>query len=99
MFLFFLIVLFWEKINEKINDIFKKKGEVFFRKQEESITINCLQKKHSVISLWNETNEMAKKENKTPVVALCESGRPGFWVMVHSDDLEKVSNAVKKKII
>ena len=37
--------------NMKISDIFKKKGEIFFRKQEESITINCLQKKHSVISL------------------------------------------------
>lgn len=37
--------------NMKINDIFKKKGEVFFRKQEESITINYLKKNHSVISL------------------------------------------------
>ena len=37
--------------NMKISDIFKKKGEIFFRKQEESITINCLKKKHSVISL------------------------------------------------
>ena len=37
--------------NMKISDIFKKKGEIFFRKQEESITINCLNKNHSVISL------------------------------------------------
>ena len=37
--------------NMKINDIFKKKGEIFFRKQEESITINYLKKNHSVISL------------------------------------------------
>ena len=37
--------------NMKISDIFKKKGEIFFRKQEESITINCLKKNHSVISL------------------------------------------------
>ena len=37
--------------NMKISDIFKKKGEVFFRKQEESITINYLKKNHSVISL------------------------------------------------
>ena len=33
---------------------------------------------------------MAKKEGKTPVIALCEKGRAGFWVMVHSDDLDKV---------
>ena len=31
--------------NMKISDIFKKKGEIFFRKQEESTTINCLKKK------------------------------------------------------
>ena len=37
--------------NMKISDIFKKKGETFFRKQEESITINCLKKNHSIISL------------------------------------------------
>ena len=37
--------------NMKISDIFKKKGEIFFRKQEESITIKCLKKNHSVISL------------------------------------------------
>jgi shikimate kinase/shikimate kinase/3-dehydroquinate synthase len=37
--------------NMKISDIFKKKGEIFFRKQEESITINCLKKNRSVISL------------------------------------------------
>ena len=41
--------------------------------------------------------KMAKEESKIPVVALCESGRPGFWVMVHSDDLEKVSDIVKKR--
>ena len=37
--------------NMKISDIFKKKGEIFFRKQEEFITINYLKKNHSVISL------------------------------------------------
>ena len=66
----------------------------------DELFVECkLRKKHSVISLWDETIEMAKKESKTPVIALCESGRPGFWVMVHSDDLEKVSNIIKKKII
>ena len=38
---------------------------------------------------------MAKKEGKTPVVALCEKGRAGFWIMVHSDDLDKLE---KKQI-
>ena len=30
------------------------------------------------------------KEGKTPVVALCEKERPGFWIMVHSSDLDKL---------
>ena len=47
-------------------------------------------KKHTVISLWDETAEKAKKEGKIPVIALCEKGRPGFWVMTHSDDLVMV---------
>ena len=57
----------------------------------EDLFIECkLRKKHTAITLWDNTNEMAKKEGKTPVIALCEKGRAGFWVMVHSDDLDKV---------
>jgi len=43
-----------------------------------------------VVSLWDKTNKLAKKEGKTPVIALCEKERPGFWVMVHSSDLDKL---------
>ena len=57
----------------------------------DKLFVECkLRKRHSVISLWDETNEMAKKESKVPVIALCESGRPGFWIMVHSNDLNKL---------
>ena len=64
----------------------------------DKLFVECkLRKRHSVVSLLDETNEMAKQESKTPVIALCESGRPGFWVMVHSDDLEKVAETIKKK--
>ena len=53
--------------------------------------IECkLRKKHSVVSLWDDTKAIAKQEGKTPVIALCEKGRAGFWIMVHSDDLEKL---------
>ena len=38
----------------------------------------------------DEVQLMVKKGGKTPVVALCEKGRAGFWIMVHSDDLDKV---------
>ena len=62
----------------------------------DKLFIECkLRKKHTVITLWDDTNVMAKKEGKTPVVALCEKGRAGFWIMVHSDDLDKLE---KKQI-
>ena len=39
------------KENMKISDLFKKKGEVFFRKLEERISLQNLKKNNSVISL------------------------------------------------
>ena len=48
--------------------------------------------KHSAISLWRKTEELARKENKIPVVALCEKGARGFWIMVHASDLTAVAN-------
>ena len=61
------------------------------------LSIECkYRKKHAVIKLWNETNEMAKKEKKTPVVALCEHGKPGFWVMMHSADLKNIATYICK---
>ena len=51
---------------------------------------NKLRKKHSVISLWDETNEMAKEESKTTVITLAEKNRKGFWIMIHSSDLHKL---------
>ena len=56
-----------------------------------SLFIECkLRAKHTVVSLWDETAKLAKVENKTPVIALCEKNRPGFWLMVHSSDLDKL---------
>ena len=57
----------------------------------DALFIECkLKQKHSVVSLWDETAELAKKEGKTPVIALCEKKRPGFWLMIHSSDLDKL---------
>ena len=53
--------------------------------------IECkLRAKHTAVSLWDDTAKLAKNEGKTPVIALCEKNRPGFWIMVHSDDLKKI---------
>ena len=56
-----------------------------------NLFIECkLRAKHSVVSLWDETAKIAKTEEKTPVVVLCEKNRHGFWIMVHSDDLKQL---------
>ncbi len=49
-----------------------------------------LRKKHTVITLWDETKALADREGKTPVICLCEKNRPGFWVMFHSTDFMKL---------
>ena len=57
----------------------------------EKLFIECkLRKKHTVISLWDETKALADQEGKTPVVVLCERNRPGFWIMVRSEDFLKL---------
>ena len=49
---FFDIDKLIEKKNEmKITEIFKTKGEIYFRKEEEFVTIKYLNKKESIISL------------------------------------------------
>jgi hypothetical protein len=47
-------------------------------------------KKHSAVTLWDDTKKLAVKEGKTPVVCLAEKGRPGFWILVHCNDLVKL---------
>jgi len=50
--------------------------------------------RHAVISLWRDTAEKAKKENKIPVVALVEKNKEGIWLMVHSKDIAKLIDVV-----
>lgn len=53
--------------------------------------IECKQRKRfAAIRLWDQTKLLAAKENKTPVICLSEKNRPGFWILVHSDDLVKL---------
>lgn len=44
-------------------------------------------KSHAARSLWEKTRPLARKEAKLPVLALADNGKPGFLVVVHSDDL------------
>ena len=62
----------------------------------DSLFIECkLRAKHTVVSLWDDTAKLAKLEGKTPVIALCEKTRPGFWIMVHSSDLDELKKINK----
>jgi len=54
----------------------------------------------SVITLWDEVARLArlesrreKHEGKIPVVCLSQANRPGFWLLIHSDDLNAVARA------
>jgi hypothetical protein len=51
--------------------------------------------RHAAVSLWRDTKQKAKREGKTPVVALAEKNRSGFWILVHSSDLQDVAGAVR----
>ena len=59
--------------------------------------IRHTKKKHAVISLWDKTKELADLEKKTPVVALCEKNRRGFWLIIHRDDIDKVVKAKNER--
>ena len=48
--------------------------------------------KHSAVQLWRKTEELARKENKIPVVALVEKGARGYWFLVHASDLLSVAD-------
>lgn len=49
-------------------------------------------KTHSAVQLWRNTEKLAYKENKIPVVALAEKGARGYWLLVHVSDLLAVAN-------
>ena len=49
-----------------------------------------LRKRHTAVALWDQVKALADKEGKTPVVCLCEKNRPGFWILVHSEDFMKL---------
>ena len=51
--------------------------------------IECkLRETHAARTLHDETRVKAKKEHKTPVVALMDKSRPGALLCIHTDDLD-----------
>ena len=67
--------------NMKIREIFREKGEKYFRKVEEKITIECLKKKNIVVSFGGGTFLNLKIKKK--VLSECIS----FWLNWENDTL------------
>lgn len=48
----------------------------------------------AAVRLWDATKRLADREAKTPVVCLSEKGRPGFWILIHADDMAALSASI-----
>ena len=85
-----------DKIIEKrlklsIQRIFEQKGEVFFRKLEEKITLGELKKNNKIISLGGGAFMNAKIRNYVI------SNTKSFWLNVNIDKLSKRLSSSKKR--
>ena len=91
---FFDIDKIIEKKNEmKIIEIFEKKGEAYFRKEEELITIKYLNKKNSIISLGGGAfiNEKIRKKVLSKSISI--------WLNVNLDIiLSRLKNSKRRPL-
>lgn len=63
----------------------------------EDVFIECkYMAKNATITLFENTEELAKKENKIPIVALKKKGGRGFLLVVRPEDLEQVAELKKR---
>ena len=92
---FFDIDRLIEKKNEmKITEIFKTKGEIYFRKEEEFLTIKYLNKKGSIISLGGGgfINDKIRKK----VLSECIS----VWLNINIETIyERLKNTKKRPLV
>lgn len=59
----------------------------------DSLHVQCkYSKRFSILTIWDAAKKVAKQNKKIPVVAIKQAGRSGFWLLVHSDDLQSVAN-------
>lgn len=63
----------------------------------DKIYIECkLRKKHTCLTLYRDTKEKADAEHKTPLVALMEKGKQGYWLLLHVDDIQTIASELKR---
>jgi len=81
------------KMDMKISNIFKNKGEEFFRKEEEKITLNILKKERAVIALGG--GAFINKKIRNEVL----KSHLSFWLKLDSDILlSRIKNSVKRPL-
>ena len=81
--------------NMRVNEIFEKKGERFFRSLEEKITLNVLKSKNSIISLGGGSwlNEKIRKETNI-------NNNVSFWLNWDTSIiLERIKKNNKRPLI
>ena len=81
--------------NMRVNEIFEKKGEKFFRSLEEKITLNVLKSKNSIISLGGGSwlNEKIRKETNI-------NNNVSFWLNWDTSIiLERIKKNNKRPLI
>jgi len=49
--------------------------------------------KHSLATIWKDAKVKADCEHKIPVVCLAEHGKHGCWIVIHSNDLDRLAKA------
>ena len=82
-----------DKLNMKISNIFKNKGESFFRDFEEKITLNILKKKGIVVALGG--GAFINKNIRNEIL----KNHLSFWLKLNSDILiKRIKNSVKRPL-
>ena len=82
-----------DKLNMKISNIFKNKGESFFRDYEEKITLNILKKKGIVVALGG--GAFINKNIRNEII----KNHLSFWLKLNSDILiKRIKNSVKRPL-
>ena len=81
------------KLNMKISNIFKNKGEKFFREFEEKITLDILKKKRVVVALGG--GAFINKNIRREILKNHQS----FWLKLNSDILiKRIKSSIKRPL-
>ena len=82
-----------DKLGMKISNIFKIKGEKFFRELEEKLTLDILKKKQIIVALGG--GAFINKNIRNEVI----NNHISFWLKLNSDLLiKRIKNSIKRPL-